>query len=444
MLLGLLLVGAQARAQAPAEPLPLEEAVRLALARNPEVLRSAEQLEELKGKIGEVRAQAFPEVTIQGFGLRLRDPSILNSASFDRVPQEFRDALVPRAANLFDIGLSVRQPIYTAGKVRNAIRLAEEGLREKEAALEAARRLVTFKVVQAFHDLLLAEESVAVVRDTYEQRRRHLELARSRHALGVATEIDVLRSEVNLANLEPERIRADNRVRLAQAAINNLIVVDIDHPTRAAGRLEYRPWPAPALTQLQAGAVEARPEIAVARKQVDETRLLLALAEAENRLSVDLEGRWGMSAREPNNLFDTDFNRWTVTLNFKLPVHDGGRKAGLVMQAASRLRSAELNLAQLTNNVRLEIKASHNDLQSSERAIAAARLSLVQAERVLGMMQSNYRYGAATTLDVVDSETSLTVARNALVSATYDYEMAKARLRLAAGQPILESEAAPK
>ncbi|MBZ5496671.1 MAG: TolC family protein [Acidobacteriia bacterium] len=420
--------------------LTLSDAVRLALERNPEVLIAREQLEELKGKITEVRADAYPQVTMQGFGLRLRDPSILNSASFDKLPDEFRSALVPRGANLFDVGLTVTQPLYNAGKVGTAIKLALEGQREKEAALEAVRQRVAFKVFQAFHDLLLAQANLEVVRETYRQREKHLEQARSRFALGVATETDVLRSQVNLANTEPERIRAENTLRLARAALNNLIVADLDAPTAIEGKLDYLPWTVPPATELQGQALEVRPEVLVAKRLLQEARLLGALARSENKLKVDLEGRYGYNIRNPKNLFNQDFNRWNVTLNFRLPFYDGGRKAGQVVQADSRQRAAEHNLAQLENNVRLEIKAATDDLQSSAEAIAAARLNVSQAEKVLEMMQANYQYGAATTLDVMDSQTALTIARNAEINATYQYQIAKGRLRLAAGMPILDGE----
>ena len=429
-----------ALAQTQPEPLTLSEAVRLALERNPEVLVAREQLEELKGRITEVRADAYPQVTLQGFGLRLRDPSFLNSASFDKVPEEFRNALVPQSANLFDVGLSVKQPIYTAGKVGTAVKLALEGRHEKEEALEAVRQRVAFRVFQAFYDLLLADANLEVVRETYRQREKHLEQVRSRFSLGVATETDVLRSQVNLANTEPERIRAENGVRLARAALNNLIVVDLDTPTRIEGKLEYRPWPVASPAEIQANALEVRPEILVARRLVQEARLLGNLAQAENRLSVDMEGRWGYNVRDPQNLFKQDFSRWNITFNFRLPFYDGGRKAGQVAQANSRLRAAEQNLAQLVNNVKLEIKAAADDMQSSAQAISAAQLNVAQAEKVLQMMQSNYQYGAATTLDVVDSQTALTVARNAVINATYQYQIAKGRLRLAAGLPILDGE----
>ena len=421
-------------------PLTMEKAVQLALERNPEILVAQEEINELKGKIREVRSGAYPQITFQGYGLRLRDPSILNSSSFDEVPQEFRDALVPRPANMFDMGLNLKQPIYTAGKVRTALKLAEVSLEEKNSAREAVRQQLTFKVFEAFNALLLAEANREVVRETQQQRMKHLEQARIRFNNGVATEVDVLRSEVSVANMEPALIRADNSVRLARAAINNLIVADLEAPIRIAGVLEYRPWKVDSLEEMQKRTLELRPELQVARRQVQETDLTKRLAHAENKLSVDFESQWGYSVREMQNMFKNDFLRWNLTFSFRLPLYDSGRKAGLVAQAAARANAAGQRLAQLENNTKLEVKQAYDDMQSSAKAIAAAQLSVGQAEKVHTMMQANYEYGAATTLDVLDAQIALTVARNAQIRATYDYEMAKARLRLASGSPILDGE----
>jgi outer membrane protein len=240
--------------------------------------------------------------------------------------------------------------------------------------------------------------------------------------------------------MEPALIRADNSIRLARATINNLIVVDLEAPTQIAGSLEYRPWWAGSLEEIQKRTLELRPELQASRRQLQQARLTVLLAKAENRLSVDMEGQYGYSVREPQNFFDSDYSRWNITFNFRLPLFDSGRKSGLMAQALARLRAAEQRLAQLENACRLEVKQAYDDMQSSAEAIAAAKLSVGQAERVHAMMQANYQYGAATTLDVEDAQTALAVARNAQISATYDYEMAKARLRLASGSPILDTE----
>ena len=422
-------------------PLTLDEAVRMAVERHPEIHIAMEETTELEGKIQEVRSGAFPQVSFQGYGLRLRDPSILNSSSFDNVPQEFRDALIPRANNMFDMGLTVKQPLYTAGKVRTALHLAEASLEEKHTSGETVRRQLTFLVFQAFHDLLLAEANRDVIGETHALRLKHLEQARDRYEHGVATEVDVLRSEVNVANMEPEIIRADNRVRLARSTLNNLIVVDLETPTVIEGKLEYRPWNVDSLESIQEHTLTQRPSIKTLQYQLQQAQLTLALARAENKLSVDLEGKVGYTVREPQNFFDNDFSRWSVTANFKLPLFDSGRKSGLIVQSMARVRAAEYRLKKYENDVQLEVKQAYDAMQSSAKAIVAARLSVSQAGRVLEMMQANYQYGAATTLDVMDSQTALAVARNTQIVAIYEYEMAKARLRLASGSSILDQEA---
>jgi outer membrane protein TolC len=98
------------------------------------------------------------------------------------------------ASNLFNATVTVKQPIYTSGKVRNAIHLAHEAKQEKQYGLDGARQQITFRVFRAFHDMLLAEENQQVVEETRQQLQKHLELARTRFSQGTATEIDVLRS----------------------------------------------------------------------------------------------------------------------------------------------------------------------------------------------------------------------------------------------------------
>ncbi len=104
--------------------LTLAEAVQIAVKRYPDVEKSRAAAEQLKGKIREVRAQAMPEINITSFATRLRDPSLMNASGIDNFPEELRKALVPVGVNMFDYGLSVKQPLYTAGKVGTALRLA--------------------------------------------------------------------------------------------------------------------------------------------------------------------------------------------------------------------------------------------------------------------------------------------------------------------------------
>ena len=418
--------------------LTLAEAVALALERHPQVISAEARAEALKGRIREVRAEAFPDITFNSSGMRWRDPSFLNSASFDKIPPEFKDALIVKGANLFDYHVAVSQPLYTAGKLGTAIKLASlesEGVGVDRARVEQEIKL---RVIRSFNDLLLAEKQVEVARDTVAQRERHLDMARARYQAGVATEVDVLRSEVSLANAKPDLIRAENSVRHARAVLNNLLVRPIDFPTEAAGELTYTPSTRGPLAEVIRHALERRPEMQRVRINLLESNGQIKLARAESRLRVDLNAQYGYSARETPNLWKQSFTRWMFTLNVTLPLFDGGRRSGLMQQALANRKIAEQTRLEAEENVQLEVQTALDELQRAEKTVEAARLNVAQAERVLNMMQDNYRYGAATTLDVTDAQSALTTARWTLLQGLYDHTMARVQLRYVMGLDPLE------
>jgi len=84
--------------------------------------------------------------------------------------------------------------------------------------------------------------------------------------------------------------------------------------------------------------------------------------------------------------------------------------------------------------VRLGLQRALDDIRAAQQTVEAARANITQAERVLAMMQENYKYGAATTLDIVDAQTALAEARTNLLRGLYDYSVARANLLWTAGK----------
>lgn len=424
--------------------LTLEEAVALALERNQQVLIARAESEILQGRYREVRAQALPSLTINSSALRWRDPSFLNSSSFDKIPAEFRNALQVTPANLFDYNVSVSQPLYTSGKVGTALKLASlesEGVGVDRARVEQDIRL---RVIRAFYNLILAERLLEVSRAAVEQRQMHLEMARTRYTAGVATEVDVLRSQVSVANAQPELIRAENSVRHARSVLNNLLVRPVDYPTVALGELTFVPRPKEDAQQIVRQAVGHRPELQRLRINELEAESQKKLANAESRLRVDFNGQYGFSAREPSNLWNHNFSRWMFTLSVALPIFDGGRRSGLFQQAVAQRKVTGLARSEQENAVRLEVQTALDELERAEKTVEAARLNVSEAERVLTMTQDNYRYGAATTLDVTDAQAALTAARWNLLQGLHDHMLARAQLRWVMGvDPLEKAEPTP-
>jgi len=429
-----LLLPAAAQTPAERETLTIEEAVRLALDRHPDVAKAKAAADVLKGRIREVRAQALPDVRITANGSRYRDPSFLNSSGIDKFPPEFLTAIMPVPVNTFDYSITVKQPLYTAGKVGTALKIASIESEGAQLDVDRSQQDLALEVVRACFDLLWAEHAKLLVTETQNQRKRHAEMARARFNNGVATEVDVLRSEVAVANIAPEMVRAENVIRQARALLNFYLVRPLGYATKVAGGFQDQPWDQWDLETLAQQALRSRPEVQRLRIAERSAESQLQLAKAESKMSADFSSSYGIVARFPKNLLDPLYARWNLGVNFTLPVFDGFRRSGLVYQATANQRAARLEREKVEQQVRLGIQQALDEIRASMETVAAARANITQAERVLEMMQSNYKYGAATTLDITDAQTALSEARTNLLRGMHDYSVARANLLWTAGR----------
>ncbi len=423
-----------AAAVEPEAPLTLEDAVKIALAKHPDIEKARAGADILKGKIREVKAQALPDISINGSAMRMRDPSLLNASGIDKFPPELQQALVPSGVNLFDYRLTLKQPLFTAGKVGTALKLASIEAEGALAEIDRAEQDVALAVVKAFYGLLWAERYARQVEETQEQKKQHAEMARNRFQNGVATEVDVLRSELEVANGRPELVRAQAAVGQARALLNYYLGRPIDEPTRIAGDFRDDPWMEWDLEALSAEAFRRRPELNRLRIAERSAAAQLKLAQAQSKLRADFSSDYGIMSRLPSNLVNSKFARWDFAATFTLPVFDGFRRSGLVWQATAAQRQARLERTKTEQQVRLALQQGLDELAAARETIAAARANVAQADKVLGMTQNNYKYGAATTLDVVDAQTALSVARTNLLRGRHDYSVARANLRWSAGE----------
>jgi len=328
----------------------------------------------------------------------------------------------------------VKQPLYTAGKVGTALRLASIEAEGSLVDVDRTEQDLALQVVKAFYALLWAEKYERQVAETQSQKQQHADMARTRFKNGVATEVDVLRLEVAVANGQPDLARARNAIRQARALLNYYLSRPIEAPTEVSGDFLEKAWEEPDLEALSREAFRRRPELSRLRIAERSAGMQLQLARAENRLRADFAANYGISSRLPSNLVSSEFKRWDLSVNFTLPVFDGFKRSGMVWQATAFERAARLEREKIEQQVRLALQQGLDEMTAARETVAAARANLTQAEKVLEMTENNYKFGAATPLDIVDSQTAVSIARTNLLRGLFDYSVARASLRWAMGE----------
>jgi outer membrane protein TolC len=419
-----------------AQTLSRVDAVKAALDANPDVVRAREDIRALEGRITEVKADALPELTFRANTNRYRDPSLLNSSSFDAFPIELRDSLRPIPASLYDGSAEVKQTIYSF-KLGRALKVAKLARSLGQEDAHRVRQAIALEAVRAYDNLLLMSEYVRVNQHTLDQKQKHLDSVRNRRASGVATELDVLRSEVDVENQRAQLTRAEGRVDFARATLNAVMLKPIDAPIQPTDALTNQPVDA-TLDQALTAALAARPEVKTAALTEQVQEEIIGVERAERKPRFDFLGNFGYSVREPTNFFQYNYSRWSFALSATVPIFDGGRAAGRIAQAQAERAKAAQNRLSVENQIRLEVKDAFDRLNVATRLLKAADLNISQAQKALDMTQANYTLGAATLLDVTDAQAALTEAERLRIDALHDHADARATLRYAMGQDPLD------
>lgn len=439
LVLAAAVTGSLSPAPAAAEALSRAEAVRIALDAHPDVKKAEESLNRLRGLVTEVRADALPDVKVIGQWNRFRDPSLLNSPSFDNFPPEFIEQLQPVPATLWDGYATLRQTLFNF-KVGKALKASKLARQSGEEEIRRVRQAIALLTVQVYNEYVLSRERVRVAGQAVRQKEVQLETTRNRRAAGVATELDTLRFEVDLENARAQLLAQEGQAELSRGRLNAVMVRPIASPIEPTDDLAFRDS-AVGADEAVAAAWSRRPEV----QQVDlEERIrdyAIGIAKGDMRPSLEFNGSFGWSTRKTANFFEDDFQRWSASFALTIPVFDGMRTAGKVAQArADRNIVAQERIA-LENQIRLEARDAVDRLTVAKKVLDAAELNLRQSQKALEMVQANYKYGAATLLDVIDAQAANTSADSNRVQALYVHANARATLRFVMAEDPLEPPA---
>ena len=393
----------------PAPASSLQELVREALERNPEVQVAARMVESKRARVGQAGA--------------LPDPMVMYGVVNEGRPIPFQ-TLGDRDFSEAYVGIS--QDLPYPGKRGLRTKAAQEELAAEEVAYEAARRRVTASVAEAYYDLYAVHAALDIV----EQNRQLLEqlskVAGTRFSVGQATQQDVLDAEVELSRLEERRSQLEQRRGVVEARLASLLF-------RSPGGTWERPGP---LTETPLGG------------GLEE---LLARAEAQSpilrgkaRLVVSGERKLDLARRDKLPDFGLNFvyhNRgglepfYTFGGTITLPNLHGRQKRAIEEAAAdvSGARSgvdaarADVRYA-VTEAYRMATTASHLLRLYDEGILKQARLSLDSA-------MSQYRVGRVDFLTLTTSWRRLLDYDLMYHEQLAEHEKALARLAVHIGPP---------
>jgi TolC family type I secretion outer membrane protein len=398
--------------------LTLEDAINLALCRNPTTRAAWAAAQAQAANLGIAEGAFLPSLTITGN--KDREHGELTPGLEATTTIERRSAVASLNWTLVDFG----------GR-RSAVANARSLLAAAAHSGSATAQRTVAEVVQAFHGVAATEQAVVANQQTEANAARSLEIARALQTGGAATLADVMQAETAYHQTVYARIQSMNNAEASRGTLAVLLGFTADQPlklapvaTPSAAAVTAR------VSELLALAARQNPELAAARDQQAAAEAAVTTARAVGRPRISLGAQYTLAenAGLPRQKYDSVGLTISIPVFSGLQTHYGIRRAQATLdQATEQAEQSRLAVSQAVWNAYHSLEAANQQLATSA---TLAKAAATNEEIATGRYQS----GVGSILDVLTAQSASANARLIRIQSEFSWQSARAQLAQAVGR----------
>ena len=253
--------------------------------------------------------------------------------------------------------------------------------------------------------------------------------AQDMKAAGMVAGIDVLRAQVEMESRRQRLIGARNDVEKQKLALARAIGIPLSQSFRLTDPIQPAPEPGITLEQALAAAFNTRGDYLAALSMVKSAESAKKAANSKYLPSLMLQADYGDLGTTPGSSHGT----FAVIAGLRIPIFEGGRTRGDVMEADSQLENRKAQLDDLRALIEQQVRTAFLDLTATSEQIAVETNTLDLARQQMQQAQNRFAAGVADNLEVVQAQETLAVAHENYIASLFAGGMAKAMLARATG-----------
>ena len=383
-----------------------QECVSIALQDNPTIRVADLEVKRMDYSKRETLASVFPNIDFSGAYQRTIKLQTV-SMNMGGQTQQFKMG----TDNNWNFGFSASMPLVNA-QLWKAIQISDTQILSAMEDARASRLDLVNNINKAYYALLLADASRNVIKANYDIAKMNAEIYRKQFEQGTASEYDVLRSSVQVSNVEPELLQADISVK--QASLMLKILMGMDHEVTVMPNITLKDMQRE-MYGYHLGTERDLSQNTSLRTLDIQTKMLKQSLTAKKfawipTLGISYNMNWNAMS-SGNALKNQQFNPYSnIGIALQVPIFNGRERLNHV------------------NHLNMQVDLALDNLNKQVKQISSSEQGMKQAQKAYDIMQKSFEIGAATYLNLRDAEVANTSAQLSYLQAIYNYLVSTSEL----------------
>jgi len=426
----------------PASPLTLQQAVKVALEKNPQRKAALADKRAASAGIQEARSFLLPHILFSETATAGDDPvyvfgSKLRQKRFTSSDFALNVLNTPTPFGNFSTRFGGTWNLFDSLASWRSVSRAEKSGDAAARQLDRTDQEIVFQVVDSYYSVLLAQKKLAVAEQAMKTAQAILERSKNRVESGVVVESDSLSAQVRVAARKQEFVRAKNNVAMAQAQLGVAMGLSTQGEFAPADELTERNLPTLSLEEVEKRAIDMRPDLKRIRLEEEAQQQSVSIAKSAYGPRVNAFAGW--EADNPTLFAGGGGNNWLAGIEVQVDLFQGGAKQAEVSRERALSDKIAAARESATDAVLLEVRRAYYDVDATRQQLEAARAAIAESQESLRINQDRYEAGLITITDLLAAEESARRTQTDYWEALGHFYTGYAALELASGSLSAQS-----
>ncbi|KAF0139115.1 MAG: outer membrane efflux protein [Stygiobacter sp.] len=419
--------------------LTLDEAVKIALQKNPNLIKLKNSLDGAKAQLKNAYGDLLPSLGAQaGFNWQRIEDAGSSQRNFLGELVEVPASTVENRS--YSVGIGGGVTLFNGLANYATISQRKDNLEASEYNISKLKQTIVYQTTDFYYVVLNAEDLMRVREENVKYFQKFYESVNERNKLGSVAVADVYAAQVQLGNAELALIQAQNAYDqsknglLSYLALNVMEDFTLVNPFGSDRAIDANSYLKnfEDIQTLVNVALDKRFDFKSQQLAVNQTESGLTIARSGIYPSLSADYSYGSGAVAVKDLFDRKSLRVGMSLN--IPIFSNFSTETAIQQAEINKMNANEDLLALERQIKIEVKQGHNDLVAAKKSLEVALKNVTAAEENRKINQERYNLGSATILEVLQANRDYVDALRNKINTVFDFYRQYDKLNNAIGR----------